>query len=97
MAGHGQGKHHIPLVRQQVAAEAEDGLDHCHHKGGGQGQHEARRNEEGHDAQEIVAQRPLIFHHVEPKIRGACHDGQQHGDQVQGEHHPGRGPELMFQ
>ena len=50
MGGHGQGEHHIPLVRQQVGAEPEDHQDESNHRHRDEGYREAH----GDDAVEQV-------------------------------------------
>ena len=97
MGGHRQGEHHVSLVRHQIAPEPEDGQDHRHHKGGNQRQDKPKNNDPGQQGQEVAAQHPVKGHHLGPQCGGAGEHRQQNGNQIQGNHHPGCGPELMFQ
>ncbi len=90
VTGDGQGKHHITLVAHQICAEA---LHHQHNGDNHQRRHADAEGEQQQPAHQIGEKALGIQQEVQRQV---CRQRQNQNDEKQRSHHPGRGPEFVF-
>ena len=98
MGGDGQGEHHIPLVPQQVAAEAKHRLDQRRQEGGDDSDNKRRHGNTQEDGPQRspadAVQQDLV---LAQKQHQPDRQGQHKRHEIQRQHHPCRSPKLLFQ